>query len=109
VTTTNLRYRVTLAESGATFDCRPEERVLIAMERRGLSLIPVGCRGGGCGACRVRVLVGAYETGPMSRRHVSPEDAAGGCALACRLYPKEDLSLTLAPSPHCAWRPMKPF
>jgi ferredoxin len=63
------------------------------MERQKLSLVPVGCRGGGCGICRVRVIEGTYRTGKMSRRHVSEEDLAKGYALACRLYPTSDLVL----------------
>lgn len=101
----DIRHRVTVGDGGVPFDCRPDERVLLAMERRGLFLIPVGCRGGGCGACRVKVVRGAYRTGPMSRRHVSAEESAEGCALACRLYPREDLTLVLAPGPHCGWQP----
>ena len=66
---------------GSQFACSEEERVLFAMERRGLSDIGVGCRGGGCGFCRVRVVEGEYK------------DQAKGFVLACRLYPLEDLKL----------------
>ena len=78
---------------GSQFACSEEERVLFAMERRGLSDIGVGCRGGGCGFCRVRVVEGEYKTGKMSVSKISPEDQAKGFVLACRLYPLEDLKL----------------
>ncbi len=58
-----------------------------------LEAIPVGCRGGGCGVCRIRVLSGDYETQKMSRKHVRPEDQAIGMALACRVYPRSDLTV----------------
>lgn len=83
------------------FSCGRDERVLIAMEKGGRSLVPVGCRGGGCGLCRVQVLDGDYVTGPMSKRHVSEADRSAGYALACRLYPRSNLRLAAAPSPHC--------
>lgn len=75
------------------FSCTPDQTVLRAMERAGRAVIAVGCRGGGCGACKVRVLSGRYECGPMSRRHVTADDQAAGFALSCKLYPRTDLIL----------------
>ena len=57
--------------------------------------LPVGCRRGGCGVCRVRVLAGAYRADRMSRAHVSEEQEAAGVALSCCIYPLSDLSLRL--------------
>lgn len=97
------RHRVTIRDNGGSFTCGADDRVLIAMEKGGKADIPVGCRGGGCGVCRVRVLEGAFETGPMSKRHVGPDEKARGLALACRLYPRGDLLLALDVSPHCLY------
>jgi ferredoxin len=41
--------------------------------------VPVGCRGGGCGVCRVQVLSGGYESKRMSRRFVTDDDARRIC------------------------------
>lgn len=76
--------------------CREDERVLYALERDsrvGPKAVRVGCRQGGCGACRVRVISGGYETGKMSRAHVTQEEREQGYVLSCRLYPKSDLVL----------------
>lgn len=76
--------------------CDEDVRVLIALERDGRAgpkAVRVGCRQGGCGACRVRVLSGGYETGKMSRAHVTEDEQRQGYALSCRLYPKSDLVL----------------
>lgn len=84
------------------------ERVLVALERaQGFGRLtnlprklPVGCRRGGCGVCRVRVLRGQYRSDVMSRAHVSEEDEARGVVLACCIYPLSDLSLRLeTPAP----------
>lgn len=80
---------------GGRFACPVGERVLIAMERAGADDIAIGCRGGGCGICKVRVMSGAYRTGKMSKMKVSEEEGAAGYALACRLYPLEDISIEL--------------
>lgn len=85
---------------GAVFKCRADMSVLQAMERSGTKSIQVGCRGGGCGFCRVRVWAGEYRTGPMSRAQVSESEERQGFALACQLYPLSDLRLEpLGPKP----------
>ncbi|QGN54003.1 2Fe-2S iron-sulfur cluster-binding protein [Novosphingobium sp. Gsoil 351] len=83
-------HRIRIVD-GAEFDCGEDERVLLAMERCGADDIGVGCRGGGCGICRIRVVDGDYRTGKMSAEKVSDADRAAGFALACRLYPADDL------------------
>jgi ferredoxin len=96
------RFLVTLEDHGQA-DAYEGERVLVALERaQGLAQLknlprrlPVGCRRGGCGICRVRVLSGEYDSGPMSRSCVSAEDEATGVVLACCIYPRSDLSLRL--------------
>ena len=99
-------FTIHLEDSGAEFTCPPDERVLIAMERALPMLfapkekkIPVGCRQGGCGICRVQVVEGTYEATAMSRCHVSEEDERAGLVLACRLVPKSDLRLRFARRP----------
>lgn len=69
------------------------QSVLCGMEKACSRAIEVGCRGGGCGLCKVRVLQGRYSTGRMSRRQVSEQEQAAGFALACRLLPESDLVL----------------
>jgi ferredoxin len=98
------RFTLTLEGHGAGSGYAGE-RVLVALERtQGFGQLkdmprrlPVGCRRGGCGVCRVRVLEGDYRRDPMSRTHVSVEDEAAGLVLACCIYPLSDLSLRLEP------------
>ena len=74
------------------YDLR-REGVLRAMERAGRAEIPIGCRNGGCGACKVLVLKGEYGLGKMSRQQVTEEEERAGYALACRLHPESDIEL----------------
>ena len=95
-------FRVTLdagdtGDEFAQFDCADNEKVLMAMERMGVSGIQIGCRGGGCGACRVEVVEGNYDTQVMSKKYVTEQEARDGFALACRVLPKSDLILKAAP------------
>lgn len=87
------RHSVRLDDTGEVFACREDQPVLLAMEALGRRGIPVGCRGGGCGVCKLRVAAGRYEVRKMSRACVSQEEEADGVVLACRLYPRSDLSV----------------
>ncbi|WP_411888108.1 2Fe-2S iron-sulfur cluster-binding protein [Hydrocarboniphaga effusa] len=86
-------YQVLIADTSEVVTCSSGQNVLAGMEQLGRKGIPVGCRGGGCGVCKVRVLTGEYETGRMSRACVNQEEQDEGIALACKLYPKGDLEL----------------
>jgi ferredoxin len=88
-----ISHTVTIDGAAACFPCREDTNVLAAMERTLCRAIPVGCRNGGCGACKVRVTRGAYETRKMNRAVVSLEEEQQGCVLACRTYPRGDLQL----------------
>ncbi|SDW96625.1 2Fe-2S iron-sulfur cluster-binding protein [Marinobacter mobilis] len=90
-------FRICEQHSGRSFICEPGQSVLKAMEQQGLRCVPVGCRGGGCGLCKVRVLAGDYECGKMSRVHIPPDALAKGEVLACRIYPQSDLAIECQP------------
>lgn len=87
-------FSIFIEDNGETFTCPPQRNVLKAMEQLGRKGIPVGCRGGGCGVCRVRVLHGGlYRAGKMSREQVPIEDEQQGICLACKLFPEGNLRL----------------
>ncbi|WP_420569549.1 2Fe-2S iron-sulfur cluster binding domain-containing protein [Thalassovita sp.] len=77
--------------------CGTSEKLLTAIEREFLNPrqrpVRVGCRQGGCGACRIKVTEGQYATEKMSRDHVTEEEETQGFALACRVYPQTDLEI----------------
>ncbi len=90
-------------EGAGEATCYEGERALVAMERaqsfgrlKNLPCkLPVGCRRGGCGICRARVLSGAYRKDLMSRAHISEEDNAAGIILSCSIYPLSDIELRI--------------
>lgn len=86
-------YNVVIEETGETFRCSPQESLLVGMERLGKKGIPVGCRGGGCGVCKVEIIAGTYLKRVMSRDYVSEEDEQAGRVLACRVRPTSDIRL----------------
>ncbi|HSM67137.1 MAG TPA: 2Fe-2S iron-sulfur cluster-binding protein [Ilumatobacteraceae bacterium] len=84
--------------TSVSFDVCDGGRLLHEMIAHRCSAIAVGCRGGGCGVCRVRILDGTYTTKRMSRRHVSEADEHAGVVLACRTIPTSDLRLRCEPA-----------
>lgn len=76
------------------FACRENQDVLSAMKQVGLACIPTGCRGGGCGVCRVDILEGQAVYGKMSRSHITQnQEDLQSAALACKLYPSSHMRL----------------
>lgn len=86
-------FNVLIEETGETYRCSPSESLLDGMERLGKKGIPVGCRGGGCGVCKVEITSGTYFKRVMSRDCISVEDEAAGRVLACRVRPTSDITL----------------
>ena len=86
-------YRINIENTGDSFLCHKDEPVLTAMITLGHRGIPVGCRGGGCGVCKVQVTNGDYHCRKMSRAHVSVAEESEGFVLACQLMPESGLTL----------------
>ena len=86
-------FKVHITNTKEEYDCLPTEHLLQGMMRLSRKGIPVGCRGGGCGVCKVEILDGEYETKKMSRAYVTAEEEAQGIVLACRVFPRSDLTL----------------
>jgi 3-phenylpropionate/trans-cinnamate dioxygenase ferredoxin reductase subunit len=91
---TRPKVTVTIAQTGESYPCALDESLLRGMLRLGRKGIPVGCVNGGCGVCKVRILEGAIQVlGPISRAHVTADDEAKGCTLACRVAPQQAVRL----------------
>ncbi|WP_265943472.1 2Fe-2S iron-sulfur cluster binding domain-containing protein [Dechloromonas sp. A34] len=88
-------FEVTIEETGEVYRCSADESLLNGMERLGKRGIPVGCRCGGCGVCKVRIGQGDYQKRVMSREHVTPDEEASGVVLACRVRPLSDIRLSV--------------
>jgi len=88
-------YTITVSDTGDSYRCREDRSVLEGMEALGRKGIPVGCRNGGCGVCKVRIDSGLARRRVMSRKHLSECEAGQGYALACRIYPQSDLVVSV--------------
>ena len=90
-----MKFQIRIEGSTEVLSCSHDQNVLrcteIGFERR----IPVGCRQGGCGVCKVQVLEGSYRARVMSRAHVSREDQEQGRVLACCIWPTSHLRIAV--------------
>lgn len=93
-------FQVDIVDTGESYPCRSHETLLQAMCRLGRAGIPVGCRGGGCGICKVMVVDGQTQAGRMSRAHVTRVEEAQGVVLACRAIPRTDLRIRILGKMH---------
>ncbi|MGL4859663.1 MAG: 2Fe-2S iron-sulfur cluster binding domain-containing protein [Enterobacteriaceae bacterium] len=82
-----------------TFSSDGSRSLLQSMERAGLRVIPVGCRSGGCGICKVQILQGRYRVGKMSRSVISDAEQQQRVVLACRCFALSDIRLQTVTPP----------
>jgi ferredoxin len=91
-----------VVEGLCRFFCQANESVLAGAERSGMLALPVGCRRGGCGVCRIRVVSGRFNAGFMSNAHLTAMQPADGFSLACRNNTLSDLVIRTAPGTQTA-------
>ncbi|MDR2853237.1 MAG: 2Fe-2S iron-sulfur cluster binding domain-containing protein [Burkholderiaceae bacterium] len=89
------KFDIRIEDTDEHYPCTDTRSLLEGMESLGRRGIPVGCRNGGCGVCKVQIKVGSYTSRVMSRAHVSVEDEQQGRVLACRVRPASDISLAV--------------
>ncbi|MGV7123116.1 2Fe-2S iron-sulfur cluster-binding protein [Sphingopyxis sp. 550A] len=86
-------FELVLPDAGLRFGCRPGQSILEALRSVHHVAIGAGCHNGGCGVCKIRIVAGAVESGPMSAAHVTREERDTGLVLACRAYPVGDCAI----------------
>lgn len=87
------KYKIHIGNTGEEYVCSTEVNLLRGMEYLSRKGIPVGCRNGGCGVCKIRINSGEYRSQKMSRAYVTREEEEQGIVLACRVYPRSDIQL----------------
>lgn len=75
-------FTVTVASSGATVEVRPEETLLSALRRAGVSA-PYSCQQGFCGTCRTQVINGTNGVVQHRDTLLTDPERAAGMMLTC--------------------------
>jgi CDP-4-dehydro-6-deoxyglucose reductase len=86
---------VTILPDGVRVRVGEGENLLSALARVGLRY-RVGCKRGGCGICKVQLLLGevTYER-PVAASVLSDDERVAGICLSCRAVPLTDLVIEL--------------
>ncbi|MGB1090599.1 MAG: 2Fe-2S iron-sulfur cluster-binding protein [Oceanobacter sp.] len=79
-------------EDGACIKSQSDKNLLVNLAAAGQSQVLNGCKGGGCGKCKIKVTEGTYLSRKMSRAHISAQDEERDVVLACRIFPQSDLA-----------------
>lgn len=90
-------FNIEVIDRGEEFVCSAHNSLLTGMEYQQKKAIQVGCRGGGCGVCKIRILSGEFTTKKMSTKHITSRQAALGYALSCRVFPASDMRIESNP------------
>ena len=87
-----MTFQITVEPSGRTFSAHPDETLLAAGIRQGISL-PYGCKDGACGSCKCRKTSGSVVHGEHQAKALSAEEEAAGFVLTCCATASSDLVL----------------
>ena len=87
-----MSFQITIKPSGHCFNAPVDETILDSALEAGFTL-PYGCRNGGCGACKGRVLEGEFEYGDAQANALSEAEKSAGLALFCCARPLSDLAI----------------
>ena len=83
---------VTLSKTTETFTVEPHESILDAGLRQGFSL-PYGCRNGGCGSCKGRIISGQVIYHEPDLPGIEQAEIESGQALFCKAHAVTDLEI----------------
>jgi len=86
-------HLISIANQNTQFLCQEQHSLLSGLEGQKIKAVQVGCRGGGCGVCKIRILDGNYQSKKMSIKHVSADELAAGVALSCRIFPLSEMTV----------------
>jgi CDP-4-dehydro-6-deoxyglucose reductase len=85
-----MSFTVQIEPSGHRFEVEAGETILDGALRQGYAF-PYGCRNGGCGACKGKLLSGEVDYGTNRPPALSDDDVAQGLGLFCQAQPLSDV------------------
>lgn len=88
-----MTYHINVKPDNRIIKAKVGESILDSVSRNGVK-IKVGCKGGGCGICKIQILEGDVDRGISSRSVLPLTEIEQGFALSCQTKPNTDISIT---------------
>ncbi len=89
-----MSHKVFIQSESISFDIKPSQTILEAAIAAGIN-IPFGCRNGGCGSCKGKVLSGEVFCEEYQQSAMTDEEKANGSTLCCQSYVSSDVRLEI--------------
>jgi len=87
-----MSFTISVEPSGRRFVAEPDETLLAAGIRQGITL-PYGCKDGACGSCKCLKRSGSVVHAPYQAKALSADEEAAGLILTCRASALSDVVL----------------
>ncbi len=88
----NTSYEITLKTSGKKFQVEPQESILDAALKAGITLA-YGCKNGACGSCKGKVISGSVTHGKHNANTLTADEVANGTSLLCCAHPESNCEI----------------
>ena len=89
-----MKHRVTILSSNVSFDIEPSQTILEASLLAGIN-IPFGCRNGGCGSCKAKIISGKVFCEEYQQNAMTDEEKSNGYTLCCKSYVSSNIELDI--------------
>ncbi|MCH9782097.1 CDP-6-deoxy-delta-3,4-glucoseen reductase [Methylophilaceae bacterium] len=87
-------HKVYIHPENISFEIKPSQTVLEAAIAAGIN-IPFGCRNGGCGSCKGKVISGEVFCEEYQQSAMTHEEKTNGSTLCCQCYVSSDVHLEI--------------
>lgn len=94
------KHKIQVLNQEQEFLCPSGITLLVGMEAINSHCIDVGCRGGGCGVCKIKVINGSFLSKRMSKAHITDEDLQKGLYWPVEYFRQATLKLRYCTALH---------
>lgn len=101
-------FKISLAGSEDSFDCRADDTIMRAALRAGVGM-PYECNVGSCGTCKIELVSGEVESNWAGAPGLSERDVARKRVLGCQSRPNSDCAVKARTSPQYLTRAPQRF
>ena len=92
-------FTVHVEDTDIQWRCRHGQSIAQGADRAQQGHLLAGCRGGGCGVCKVQLVAGQVSLRPHGSNTLTPKEKSDGMVLACCAEPRSDVRIRIIQRP----------